>query len=106
MKLLFVADPLDTFKIYKDSTFAMMREASRRGHEIWATQPRELRWQLGSRVEALAQRLALTGVGGHSHEPWYTATAREPVAVAGFDAVLMRKDPPFDSEYFYATHLL
>ncbi|MBY0236354.1 MAG: glutathione synthase, partial [Burkholderiaceae bacterium] len=36
MKLLFVADPIETFKTYKDSTFAMMREAAKRGHEIWA----------------------------------------------------------------------
>ena len=54
MKLLFVADPLDTFKIYKDSTFAMMREAARRGHAISATEPRHLRWERGGRVEAVA----------------------------------------------------
>ena len=42
MKLLFVADPLDSFKIYKDSTFAMMREAGKRGHELWATQPADM----------------------------------------------------------------
>jgi len=106
MKLLFVADPLASFKIYKDSTFAMMREAARRGHELWATQPRDLRWQLGGRVEAVAQRIALTGVHGHDEAPWYVADDRESVALAVFDAVLMRKDPPFDSEYFYGTHLL
>ena len=106
MKLLFVADPLHTFKIYKDSTFAMMREASRRGHEIWATQPLDLRWQRGGRVEALAQPLALTGADSHGHDPWYTTTGPRSVVVADFDAVLMRKDPPFDTEYFYATHLL
>jgi glutathione synthase len=106
MKLLFVADPLETFKIYKDSTFAMMREASRRGHTLWATQPVDLRWQRGGRVEALAQEIVLTGAEGHGHEAWYTTTGPQGVAVADFDAVLMRKDPPFDSEYFYATHLL
>jgi glutathione synthase len=106
MKLLFVADPLETFKIYKDSTFAMMREASRRGHAVWTTQPVDLRWQRGGRVEALAQPIVLTGVEGHSHDAWYTTTGPQSVAVADFDAVLMRKDPPFDTEYFYATHLL
>ena len=106
MKLLFVADPLDTFKIYKDSTFAMMREAARRGHTLWATQPVDLSWQRGGRVQARALPIVLTGVEGHSHEPWYTTTGPETVTVAEFDAVLMRKDPPFDSEYFYATHLL
>jgi glutathione synthase len=106
MKLLFVADPLDTFKIYKDSTFAMMREASRRGHTIWATQPVDLSWQRGGRVQARALQLTLTGVEGHSHHAWYTTTGLETVVIAEFDAVLMRKDPPFDSEFFYATHLL
>ena len=106
MKLLFVADPLDSFKIYKDSTFAMMREASRRGHTLWATQPVDLSWQRGGRVQARALPIVLTGVEGHDEAPWYTTTGLETVPVADFDAVLMRKDPPFDSEFFYATHLL
>ncbi len=106
MKLLFVADPLDTFKIYKDSTYAMMREAARRGFEIFATEPRNLRWIRGGRVEALVQPLALTDVDKHSHDPWYTSSGARTAAVADFDAVLMRKDPPFDTEFFYATHLL
>ena len=42
MSLLFVADPLESFKTYKDSTFAMMREASRRGHALWACEQRQL----------------------------------------------------------------
>ena len=106
MKLLFVADPLDTFKIYKDSTYAMMREAVKRGHEIFATEPRNLRWIRGGRVEARVQPLVLTGVDKHSHDAWYTTTGARTAVVAEFDAVLMRKDPPFDTEYFYATHLL
>ena len=44
MKLLFVADPLDTFKTYKDTTFAMMREAARRGHSIAACEPKHVSW--------------------------------------------------------------
>ncbi|MET0384195.1 MAG: glutathione synthase [Burkholderiaceae bacterium] len=106
MKLLFVADPLETFKIYKDSTYAMMREASRRGHAIWATEPRHLRWSRGGRVEAAARPLTLTGVDSHSPEPWFAAPEAVAHAVADFDAVVMRKDPPFDTEFFYATHLL
>jgi glutathione synthase len=106
MKLLFVADPLDTFKIYKDSTFAMMREASQRGHTLWATQPVDLSWQRGGRVQARALPITLTGADPHGHDAWYTTPGAETVVLAEFDAVLMRKDPPFDTEYFYATHLL
>ncbi|MEW6099451.1 MAG: glutathione synthase [Pseudomonadota bacterium] len=102
MKFLFLADPLDRFKIYKDSTYAMMREAAARGHELWACEPRHLAWRTGSRVVARATPVHLTGVS----DPWYEAGEPQVVELASFDAVLMRKDPPFDTEYFYATHLL
>jgi glutathione synthase len=102
VKLLFVADPLELFKPYKDSTFAMMREAAARGHGLWACQPAQLHWQRGAPVRARVQQLRLTG----ALDDWYEAADAEELALAEFDAVLMRKDPPFDSEYFYATHLL
>jgi glutathione synthase len=102
MKLLFVADPLESFRIYKDTTFAMMREAQRRGHAVAACEPRELVWQSGARVQARVRDIALTGQA----EPWFTESRAATQALCDFDAVIMRKDPPFDSEYFYATHLL
>jgi glutathione synthase len=102
MKLLFVADPLDTFKTHKDSTFAMMREAAARGHELWACEPRELVWQRGGVVTATARRLQLTG---DAHD-WYDELEAAEVPLCRMDAVLMRKDPPFDAEYLYCTHLL
>ena len=103
MKLLFVADPLEGFKTTKDTTFSMMREAIRRGHEIWACEPADLVWVRGARVVARGARaITLTG----DEHPWFTVLAQAELALADADAVLMRKDPPFDSEYFYATHLL
>ena len=106
MKLLFIADPLETFKTYKDSTFAMMREAAARGHELMACGPQDIMWQRGGRVTAFVRELTLTG-GAHD---WFSARQQAPdeipVALADVGAVIMRKDPPFDSEYFYATHLL
>ena len=102
MKLLFVADPLDTFKTHKDSTFAMMREAASRGHELWACEPQQLVWQRGSLVQAQARRITLTG---DAHD-WFDEQEQALVALSSMDAVLMRKDPPFDAEYLYATHLL
>ncbi|MES1161837.1 MAG: glutathione synthase, partial [Rhizobacter sp.] len=44
MKILFVADPLESFKTYKDTTFSMMREAARRGHQLWACTTADLVW--------------------------------------------------------------
>jgi len=102
MKLLFVADPLEHFKIVKDSTFAMMREAASRGHALFACEPQDLVWQRGGRVTAHMRELALTG----DARDWFTASAPAAMALADLGAVVMRKDPPFDSEYFYATHLL
>jgi glutathione synthase len=102
MNILFVADPLEVFKIYKDTTFSMMREAQRRGHRIAACEPRHLSWRSGERVHAEVREVTLTG----AQEEWFQVSRTEVRDLRDFDAVLMRKDPPFDSEYFYATHLL
>lgn len=107
MNILFVADPLETFKTYKDTTFAMMREAARRGHTLAACEPQQLQWQSGGVVQAAVREIALTGHDdGATPGAWFTETGRRVRPLKDFDAVLMRKDPPFDSEYFYATHLL
>ena len=102
MNLLFVADPLEGFKTYKDTTFAMMREAARRGHRLAACETADLLWQRGGVVQARVRQIALTG---DAHD-WFTVQDDPVMALHAFDAVLMRKDPPFDSEFFYATHLL
>lgn len=101
MRIAFLADPLSHFKIYKDTTFDMMREAARRGHTLFAFEQRDMR-VAGGRVQADVQALHLTGEAGN----WYRASAPEVLDLCDFDAVIMRKDPPFDSEYLYATHLL
>ena len=110
MKLLFVADPLESFKTYKDSTFAMMREAAARGHELLACEPQQLLWQRGGRVSAQVRAFTLTGREGHDVHDWFKeaphGAGEARVALADLGAVIMRKDPPFDSEFFYATHLL
>ncbi|MFP5406213.1 MAG: glutathione synthase [Gammaproteobacteria bacterium] len=104
MQLLFVADPLETFKTYKDTTFAMMREAATRGHALLACEPKDLVWERGGRVSARVRRIALAAP---SSAAWFVEpNAPQTMALADADAVVMRKDPPFDSEYFYATHLL
>ncbi len=102
MNLLFVADPLESFKTYKDSTFAMMREAARRGHSLLACGPQDLHWQRGQPVAAAVREIVLTG----DEHDWFGTVARHELALRDAGAVLMRKDPPFDPEYFYATHLL
>ena len=124
MNLLFVADPVESFKAYKDSTYVMMREAQRRGHTVAVCEPRHLAWQSGQPVTATVRHLRLLDItpqvgATHARQPWFEEVAA-PVfdgitagqvhagrlALSQFDAVLMRKDPPFDAEFIYATHLL
>jgi glutathione synthase len=102
MNLLFVADPLDSFKIYKDTTFAMMREAQRRGHRVAVCEPQQISWVCGGVVQADIRQITLTG----DATDWYKVDSASRMPLKAFEAIVMRKDPPFDSEFFYATHLL
>lgn len=102
MNFLFITDPLGGFNLDKDSSLAMMREAQARGHVVWACGTPELHWQSGQSVSASMQRLLLKE---HTKD-WFVVEETRDKALCQMDAVLMRKDPPFDSEYFYATHLL
>lgn len=101
MKLAFVVDPLDSFKIHKDTTFAIMREAASRGHALYAMEQEDLALR-GGTVHGGARRIHLTG----EKSRWYRAEEPAAVPLRDFDAVLMRKDPPFDMEYVYSTYLL
>jgi glutathione synthase len=101
MKLLFVVDPPSGFKIQKDSTYAMMVEAAKRGHVLHFMLQEGLVWK-GGRVVGENRRLSLTG----RDDPWYDAAPPQEAPLAEFDAVLMRKDPPFDAEYLTSTWLL
>lgn len=108
MKLLFIADPLADFKIYKDSTYAMMQEAQARGWSLAACELPDLYWQAGQGVMAQCRTIELIAAqaGSTPQNTWYSIKNEAETALKDFDAVLMRKDPPFDAEYLYATHLL
>lgn len=101
MQILFIADPLEHFKIYKDTTFSMMREAARRGHRVFACEPHEMAWQ-GDNVESHVREIRLTG----EPDTWFEVVDKRIAKLTDFDAVIMRKDPPFDLEYVNSTWLL
>jgi glutathione synthase len=101
MKILFIVDPLDSLKIYKDSTYTMMAEAATRGHELYVMQQEELLWKRG-KVMGITRQITLRN---HA-TPWYQLDPMLEMPLSGFDAVLMRKDPPFDMEYVTSTWLL
>jgi glutathione synthase len=102
MKVAFIVDPLDELKIYKDTTYAIMREAAQRSHELFAALQGDIAWR-GGVVTANAARLHLTGV---EQGAWYRTESPAETPLTAFDVVLMRKDPPFDMEYVYSTYLL
>ncbi|GBG13875.1 glutathione synthase [Novimethylophilus kurashikiensis] len=100
MKIALILDPLDELKPQKDTSIAVMREASRRGHAIFALEQQDIRL-IGNRIVFHAQPLKIS-----DGEDWYAAEPKTAMAPETFDAVLMRKDPPFDMEYVYSTYLL
>ena len=102
LKLLFILDPLEGLKAYKDSSIAMMRAAARRGHEVWALQRAGLTWREGVVIGTGCVALEV----GADDAAWYRAGEAQALPLAAFDAVLMRQDPPFDFEYVTATWLL
>ncbi len=98
MKLIFILDPLISLKSYKDTSLAIMREASERGHVLFVSMQHDL-FLRGNQARIRTQAFKFT-VRDYVLE---TATEKAP---ADFDAIIMRKDPPFDNEYLYSTHLL
>jgi len=101
MDIAFIVDPLGGLKAYKDSSVFMMREASKRGHIVWAFEACELQAR-GNAVSAMASRLTV----GDDNNHWYKVDQSVEKPLKDFGAVLMRKDPPFDQEYLYSTLLL
>jgi glutathione synthase len=101
MKLLFVMDPLARLQIAGDSTFAIMLAAQARGHEIWFCEPRHLSLEHADAV-ARAWPVTVRRVPGDH----YLLGVQSAVPLRSCQAVLMRKDPPFDLDYYFATLLL
>jgi len=101
MKLLFIMDPLARIQIAGDSTFALMLSAQQRRHEIWFCEPRHLGLE---HDEPMARAWPVTVrriVGDH-----YLLGPQASVPLGSCHAVFMRKDPPIDLDYYFATLLL
>ncbi len=109
MRILIVADPLVSLKTAKDSTYAITVAAIARGHTVAFCELGHL-WIEGGQAWVAGAALALHGPqygqAGHDPDDWWRCAPAEPQRINAFDAVLMRKDPPFDLEYVYATWLL
>ncbi len=100
MRLAFILDPLEGLQAYKDTSLAIMREAARRGHELFAARQSDL-FLRHDKVRLMTRSFAFA-----QENDWYRLGEPEESNPGGFDALLMRKDPPFDNEYLYSTYLL
>lgn len=101
IQLGFVMDPIGSIQVKKDSTFAMMLAAQRRGWGIWYMEAVDLSVS-ENRARARMRRLRLRDDPLH----WFDVLSERVAPLDVLDAVMMRKDPPFDMDYIFATYLL
>jgi len=101
MKTLVIMDPIASIKPYKDTSFAMMLEAQRRGHTLCYCTASDLAFRDGTAI-ARCQSVSVRD----NATDFYTLGDIQTQALSTFNIILMRKDPPFDGDYLYATHLL
>lgn len=104
MKLAFIIDSLDSIKTSKDSSYAMIREAVARNHQIYVIYQHDI--ALIDHVVTGSSRVLVLTDTPYADGHWYRAGELTAMPLHAFDAVLMRKDPPFDMEYVYSTYLL
>lgn len=101
IKLGIISDPISGFNIKKDTGFAMMEEAQKRGYEVHYMEMDDLFLRQGQAYATSAKAKVFNDV---NH--WYELEEKQTIALADLDVILMRKDPPFDTEYIYATYIL
>lgn len=101
IKLGIVMDPIADINIKKDSSFAMLLEAQRRGYEIHYMEMADL-YLLQGQARARTRLLSVEP----NPERWYHFGSEQDLALSDLNVILMRKDPPFDTEYIYATYML
>src|SRR5688572_10472924 len=108
MKILIVADNLDSFDLINDSTYVMMQQLALNHHEIYAAEIQNL-YLKSNLACAKVKLINLNSIENNAFfntDKWYKITDEDNTGLENFDAVLMRKDPPFNLAYMYATHIL
>ncbi len=101
LKLLFIADPLDTFKVYKDSSLAMMKAAYSAGHHVFHADANTL-CAKHDEILVVCRKISIN----LGNIPWFEVVEEQLQSLKNFDAVIMRQDPPFNVEYIANTWLL
>lgn len=101
IKLGIVMDPISAINIKKDSSFAMLLQAQQRGYEIHYMEMADL-YLLEGQARASTKLLSVE----QNPDKWFSFSSQQDIALSELDVILMRKDPPFDTEYIYATYIL
>jgi len=101
MKLAVVMDPVESINYKKDSTLAMLLEAQQRGYQLFYMPVTDL-YLRDAEARARVQPIQVKADPQH----WFELSAQQDIALSELDVILMRKDPPFDMNYIYATYLL
>ncbi|MBE0419877.1 glutathione synthase [Pseudoalteromonas nigrifaciens] len=101
IKLGIISDPISGFNIKKDTGFAMMMQAQARGYEIYYMEMDDLSLRQGQAYATAAKAQVFDDPNN-----WYQLEQKTTIALGDLDVILMRKDPPFDTEYIYATYIL
>lgn len=101
IKLGIVMDPISQINIKKDSSFAMLLQAQERGYEIHYMEMADL-YLLQGQARARSKILKVQ----QDYQSWYQFDTEQDIALSDLQVILMRKDPPFDTEYIYATYML
>ncbi len=100
IKMAFVIDPIQAINIEKDTTFVLMLESQARGHEVWYLELKDLFVENG-KAWAMASEINLKIA-----DDFYRFLRTDTVPLESFNVVWMRKDPPFNMDYIYATYIL
>ncbi|MFY8274296.1 glutathione synthase [Pseudoalteromonas sp. SSDWG2] len=101
IKLGIISDPISGFNIKKDTGFAMMLEAQKRNYELYYIEMDDLFLRQGHAYAHAAKAQVFD-----DENKWYELADQQDIALGDLDIILMRKDPPFDTEYIYATYIL
>ncbi len=101
IKLGIVMDPISSINIKKDTSFAMLLEAQSRGYELHYMEMNSL-YLRGGVGRATTKKLSVK----QDYDGWYEFGTEQDIALQDLDVILMRKDPPFDTEFIYATYIL
>lgn len=101
IKLGIVMDPISAINIKKDSSFAMLEQAQSRGYQLHYMEMADL-YLLQGQARARTRLLSVQADPSN----WYQFGSEQDIALAELDVILMRKDPPFDTEFVYATYIL